>query len=84
MDANTSGANVAQSFAFCDEGDLAIDGFSQFFALEGGSIGDIARLSFGNSYGNNLLSHITTVVVGPDNPIRVSSTVQCFDNPPLR
>ena len=77
---------MAQSFAFCDDGDLAIDGTSQYVALEGGSIGDIVNLIFGNSYDNdnNVSSHTVTVFAGLDNPIRVSSTVHCFDNPPLR
>ena len=79
---NSSGEFVAQSFANCDEGDVAIDGFSRYVVLEGGSIGNVTSLEFGNVYGANLSFHVTTVLSPPDNPIMVSSTVECFDNPP--
>ena len=71
-----SPANVAFSFAFCDDGDLVLSGGYQLVSPSNTSLIQTAPLSLNEGWATNAT---------PDNatfPIEVTTIAYCFDNPP--
>jgi len=79
---NTTGFQIATSFATCDDGDVAISGESAFIVLPGGSFANVETLRSGIT--SDLSSQFTLVSGSANNPFLVRSFANCFDNPPLR